>query len=70
MKYGACGHHRWGVNMEFLRQARAVHQVDGLFKLIQVLLKVNMQVSTHGGRCNAFTRADKQRIVELGTQSL
>ena len=47
-----------------------MHDVDGLLKLIEVLLKMMMQICPDGSGSDPFSRTDKQRIVQLVTQPL
>lgn len=47
-----------------------MHDVDGLLKLIEVLLKMMMQICPNGSGSDPFSRTDKQRIVQLVTQPL
>ncbi len=47
-----------------------MHNVNGLLKLVEVLLKMMMKIGSDSGRCDPFTGTNKQRVVELIAQAL
>jgi hypothetical protein len=53
------------INDKVLLQPAAVHDIDGLLKLVQVLFQMMMQIDADGRGRDPFTGTDKQRIVEL-----
>ncbi|CCJ87786.1 hypothetical protein BN133_4163 [Cronobacter dublinensis 582] len=61
---------RRAVEHEVFTQRRALHHVDGLLKLIEVVFEIMMQVGADGGGRDAFAGADKQRVVKLVAQAL
>ena len=63
-------HKMRAINDKVLLQPAAVHDIDSLLQLVQVLFQMMMQIDADGRGRDPFTGTDKQRIVELPSQTL